>query len=299
MGVEIQTIKDIKLYLASELNELYPETEISAIAVIIIDTITGLTRLHQIHEAGKIITVRQAERVKGICEELKTGKPIQYIIGETSFYNCRIKVNSSVLIPRQETEELVDLIIRENAGFKGTILDIGTGTGCIAIALALNLQGSIVTGTDISPVAVVLSRENASLNNADVTFQENNILSNNPDIGASADIIVSNPPYIRNSEKPFMHRNVIDFEPHLALFVDDSDPLLYYKAILEHTDKILTPGGKVYFEINEALGKVMTSLVESYGFSRVEIVCDLNGRERVADFRRPLFLTEFMAITSA
>ncbi len=286
MGAKIQTIKDIKLYLASELQGLYPETEISAIAVIVISTVTGLARLHQIHETGRIITVQQADSVKEICEELKTGKPIQYITGETSFYNCRIKVNPSVLIPRQETEELVDLIIRENAGFKGSILDIGTGTGCIAIALALNLPGSIVIGTDISPRAVELSRENALLNKANVTFLENNILSNILNIGARAEMIVSNPPYVRNSEKPLMHRNVVDFEPHLALFVDDSDPLLYYRAILEHSHNILTPGGKVYFEINEALGKQMADLVESSGFSGVEIVSDLNGRERIIKGRK-------------
>jgi release factor glutamine methyltransferase len=286
MGVNIRTIKDIKLYLASELQILYPETEISAIAVIIISAVTGLTSLHQIHQAGKKITVVQANRVKTICEELKTGKPVQYIIGETVFYGCLIKVNASALIPRQETEELVDLIIRENHGFKGTILDIGTGTGCIAIALALNLPGSRVTGTDISPIAIALSRENAGLNRADVTFLENDILKPIQDIDIRADIIVSNPPYVRNSEKQFMNRNVLDFEPPLALFVDDSDPLLFYRAILEHADKILLPGGKIYFEINEAMGKPMAALSKSYGFTGVEIVADLNGRERIIKCRK-------------
>jgi release factor glutamine methyltransferase len=286
MGINIQTIKDIKLYLASELHNLYPETEISAIAAIIISNVTGLKRLQQIHEAGKKFTIEQAERVTIICEELKTGKPIQYILGETGFYDCVIKVDSFVLIPRQETEELVDLIIRENRNLKGAILDIATGTGCIAIALALNLHGSRVTGTDISPQAITLARENAILNKADVTFLENDILNCSPEIGGMADIIVSNPPYVRNSEKPLMNRNVIDFEPHLALFVDDSDPLLFYKAILEQTDKILLPGGKVYFEINEAMGKPMADLVESFGFFNVEIVSDLNGRKRIIKGRK-------------
>jgi release factor glutamine methyltransferase len=286
MGVNIQTIKDIKLYLSSELQNLYPETEISAIAGIVIRTVTGLTRLHQLNDAGIKITIEQADKVKTICKELKTGKPIQYIIGETSFYDCLIKVNSSTLIPRQETEELVDLIIKENKGFKGTILDIGTGTGCIAIALALNFQGSIVKGTDISHDAIALARENATLNEANVEFRENDILSHVPDFGIRADIIVSNPPYVRNSEKQFMNRNVLDFEPHLALFVNDSDPLLFYRAILEKTQNILLPGGKVYFEINEAMGKPMAGLVESYGFSGVEIVSDLNGRERIIKGRK-------------
>jgi release factor glutamine methyltransferase len=286
MGVNIQTIKDIRLYLAEELANLYPETEIEAMAGIIAGNVTGLSNLHQIYGISNYLTAVQVEQVVIICEELKTGKPIQYIIGETFFYDCIIRVNGSVLIPRQETEELVDLIIKENRGFQGKILDIGSGSGCISIALALNLPGSSVTGTDISPEAIALARENATLNKAEVTFIENDILSCLPEIGIPADIIVSNPPYIRNTEKQFMHRNVLDFEPHIALFVDDSDPLLFYRTIMEHTAEILVTGGRIYFEINEAMGKPMTELVESFGFSGVEIVNDLNGRERIIKGRK-------------
>jgi release factor glutamine methyltransferase len=281
MGVNIQTIKDIRLYLAEELDNLYPATETEAIAGIIIRTVTSQKSMHQIYISGEKLTAIQAEWVIQICTELKTGKPIQYIIGETSFYDCKIKVNGSVLIPRQETEELVNLIIKENYGFGGNILDIATGSGCISIALALNLPHSRVTGTDISPEALAVARENAIFNKADVQFIENDIINETPITDIPADIIVSNPPYVRNSEKQFMTRNVIDFEPHIALFVDDSDPLLFYRAILKHSANILTPGGKVYFEINEALGKPMAELLESYGFSGIKIVNDMNGRERI------------------
>jgi release factor glutamine methyltransferase len=281
MGVNIQTIKDIRLYLAEELNILYPETEIAAFAGIIARTVTGLKSMHQIYGSGIVLTEEQVEKVVIICKELKTGKPIQYITGETMFYDCIIRVNNSVLIPRQETEELVDLIIKENSGFKGKILDIATGSGCIAIALALNLPGSVVTATDISTDAIATARENAVLNRAGVIFIENDILNSVPEIGEPADLIVSNPPYVRNSEKLLMNRNVLGFEPHLALFVDDSDPLLFYRVILEKTAEMLAPGGKVYFEINEALGKPMEDLLKSFGLTFVTIVNDLNGRERI------------------
>ena len=162
MGVKIQTIKDIRFYLAKELTGSYKEPEIRILADIIIKTVTGITKLHHLYDNRYLVTGRQSENVLRITEELKTGKPIQYIIGETTFYNCTIKVNSSTLIPRPETEELVDLIIRENKGYQGNIIDIGTGSGCIAIALAANIPSSVLTGIEISDEAISVARENAS-----------------------------------------------------------------------------------------------------------------------------------------
>ena len=155
MGVNIQTIKDIRFYLAKELEEIYKEPEIRVLANIIIKTVTGISKLHQFYD-NRHTCYRQikSEKIIEICKELKTGKPIQYILGETIFYDCIIKVNSSTLIPRPETEELVDLIIRENKGFQGNIIDFGTGSGCIAIALAVNLPSSVLTGIDISDEAI-------------------------------------------------------------------------------------------------------------------------------------------------
>jgi release factor glutamine methyltransferase len=185
------------------------------------------------------------------------------------------------LIPRPETEELVDLTIRENRGFTGTILDAGTGSGCIAIALAVNLPGTKVTGIDINEGAIKISKENAILNKAYVLFFVNDIF--NPDAGSIHDIeiIVSNPPYIRESEKKNIARNVLDYEPHTALFVPDSDPLVYYRAILNMAETVLVPGGKVYFEINEAMGEPMIQLLEGSGYSSVKIVKDINGKVRI------------------
>lgn len=281
MCVNLQTIKDIRSYLAKELEEIYQEPEISALVNIIIKTVFGITRLHQFFLTEQIITGVQATRIIDICKELKKGKPVQYVLGETSFYNCIIRLNSATLIPRPETEELVDLIITENYGYDGNIIDIGTGSGCIAIALAANLPGSVVTGIDISDEVIMIARENAILNNVTALFVKNDIFNFDFKKVTKAGILVSNPPYIRDSEKQFMKKNVLDFEPHTALFVSDSDPLLFYHAILGLAGNILLPGGKMYFEINEAMGKSMVKLLESFEYSEVKVVADINGKDRI------------------
>jgi release factor glutamine methyltransferase len=279
MGVKLQTIKDIKLYLEEQLSGLYPETEIIAFANII-KTKLRFTKLQVYAFPESPVTGKEATEITNICRELKSGKPIQYILGETSFYNCIIKVNSSTLIPRPETEELVDLIIRENRGFTGSLLDIGTGSGAIAIALAVNMPGSSVKGTDISESALDIARENAALNNKSVEFIRSDMLDSHASILQSADIIVSNPPYVRESEMKLIGKNVIGFEPHSALFVPDSDPLKFYVAILNIARGILATQGKVYFEINEALGKEMFDLFAANGYSEIRIINDINGKQR-------------------
>jgi len=281
MGVNIQTIKDIRFYLARELEGIYHTKEISAISNIIIKTVLDVTKLHGLSVPEQSVNREQAGRMVDICNELKTGKPIQYILGETFFYDCVIKVTSDTLIPRQETEELVDLIISENRGFQGKILDLGTGSGCIAISLAKNLTGASITGIDISENAIRVAQENALINNVPVSFKKGDILNLNFDVGYKTGIIVSNPPYVRNSEKQLMSKNVLDFEPGIALFVPDSDPLLYFKAILKVTDKILGDGGRLYFEINEAMGKSMFHLLDVSGYSEVEIITDINNKDRI------------------
>jgi release factor glutamine methyltransferase len=279
MSFKIQTIKDIKLYLEQELNGLYPETEIIAFSNII-KTKFRFTKLQVFTFPESPLTGKQATEIIRICRELKTGSPIQYIIGETSFYNCIIKVNNSTLIPRPETEELVDLIIKENIGFTGSILDIGTGSGAIAIALAVNIPGSTVTGTDISDPALEVARENAALNNASVTFTWSDIFNVNAGIFPGINIIVSNPPYVRESEKSRMEKNVLDFEPHSALFVPDADPLKFYMAIIKIARGNLIAHGRIYFEINEALGEMMSDLLVSNDYSEIRVIKDISGKER-------------------
>ena len=281
MAVNLQTIKDIRNYLARELRDTYPQEEINAITNIINYTIAGIEKLHFLSENQIPVSREVEEKIVAICNELKKGKPIQYILGETTFYNCKIKVDCNTLIPRQETEELVDLIIRENMGFCGNLIDIGTGSGCIAIALAVNLPESKITGIDISEGAVNKARENAKLNNVSITLFKTDILKPDLQMIDKVDIIVSNPPYVRNSEKQYMHKNVLDFEPCSALFVPDNDPLVYYQAIIELAKSILNPEGKIYFEINETMGDPLFQLLRSNGYTGLKIVKDINSKDRI------------------
>lgn len=282
MGVKIQTIKDTRIYLSRELDGIYQEPEINTLANIIIKTATGVAKLHQLFMSEQLINPEQAARIIEITEELKTGKPIQYILGETFFYDCIVKLNSATLIPRPETEELVHLIINENRGYHGDIIDFGTGSGCIAIALAANIPGSRVTGIDNSEGAIRIAKENAFLNNVTVSFLIGDIFKfEDIAIPNRAGIIVSNPPYVRNSEKKLMGKNVLDFEPHFALFVNDSEPLIYYKALLNIADKIMAAGGRLYFEINEAMGDFMVGLLDSSGYSDIKLIADINNKDRI------------------
>jgi release factor glutamine methyltransferase len=286
MGVKIQTIKDIRFYLAKELPGIYNSSEIRVLADLLIKTVTGRTKLHQLYDDLYPVSTSEASQIIEFTNQLKTGKPVQYIVGETIFYNCKIKLDSSTLIPRPETEELVDLIIRENKDYNGNIIDFGTGSGCIAIALAVNLPLAALTGIDISEDALRIAGENANMNNIKVRFIKEDILDFNKDSAGKAGIVVSNPPYVRNSEKALMGKNVLDFEPHQALFVTDSDPLKYYNAILDLAEHILLPPGRIYFEINEAMGRSLVHLMKSYGYSEVEIVSDINDKERIIKGRK-------------
>jgi len=281
MGIKIQTIKEIRPFLEEELNGLYPEPEIKALSGIIIKTLFKLSTLHLHTYPETRVSPGQNNKILKICKELKTGKPIQYIIGETDFYNCIIKVSPEALIPRPETEEMVDLIIKENKRTARTIIDVGTGTGCIAISLAINIPGSQVTAIDFSDSVINLAKLNASLNNAEVTFIKTDILD--PDLNQLpvVDIIVSNPPYVTESEKKLMGRNVLDFEPHSALFVSDSNPLVFYSSILSMAKMKLTTGGRLYFEINEMMGEKMTQLLDLYGYYDIVLIKDINGKERI------------------
>jgi release factor glutamine methyltransferase len=281
MGIQIKTIKDIRFFLSRELDGMYPEDEIRAITNIALRNVLEITKLHQIYLSDEPVSNLQSSKLKRIAVELKTGKPIQYILGETIFYDCPIKLNSSALIPRPETEELADLIVSENKGYTGNIIDFGTGSGCIAISLATNLPGSSVTGTDISDEALILAEMNAKLNHVSIKFIKDDILVNNAGSLTNAGIIVSNPPYVMESEKKLMNKNVLAFEPQKALFVPDSDPLVFYTGILKRSAGLLDPQGKIYFEINEALGEQMVRLLESYGFTGIHLIKDINGKDRI------------------
>lgn len=221
-----------------------------------------------------------SERIADIIARLRRHEPLQYIVGSARFHGHRFKVTPAVLIPRPETEQLVDLIIDENPGSDLRVLDIGTGSGCIAISLARALKFAQVDALDVSRDALAVARENAAALKVKVRFFESDILSPQPP--GRYDIIVSNPPYVCWSEREAMERNVKDYEPGQALFVPDNDPLLFYKAIVPYAAQSLERGGRLYLEINQRFGNEVKRLLEENGFDEVRFIEDTYGKVRFA-----------------
>lgn len=220
------------------------------------------------------------EKVADIIARLSRHEPLQYIVGSARFHGHKFKVNPAVLIPRPETEQLVDLIVDENPASDLRVLDMGTGSGCIAISLARALKFAQVEALDVARDAINVARENAAALKAKVRFFESDMLSPQP--ASRYDIIVSNPPYVCWSERDAMDRNVKDYEPAQALFVPDNDPLLFYKAIAPYAAQSLEPGGKLYLEINQRFGADVKCLLEQNGLDEVRIIEDSYGNVRFA-----------------
>ncbi len=277
-----QTIKSIQDLFKEELKAIYPQREIESIIYILLEHLLNYSKIEIQLNKNEKIEQNIFDKATSALSDLKKLVPIQYIIGETEFYDLIFKVNEHTLIPRQETEELVHAIINDNKLNTPKILDVGTGSGCIPIVLAHNISGAKVSSVDISEGAIVIAKENAILNNVAIDFHHRNFLKwDEYSWEKEYDIIVSNPPYVKESEKELMEDNVLAYEPHTALFVDDNDPLIFYRRIAEFAKLHLRKGGKLYFEINEALGQEMIELQESLGFSSVRLMKDLNGRDRM------------------
>ncbi|MES2592802.1 MAG: peptide chain release factor N(5)-glutamine methyltransferase [Bacteroidota bacterium] len=304
MKIPSNKIADIVRFFRNELNGLYEKEEIETFIAYCFDAFIGLKRVDIFINGTSTISESELLKFNFAIKDLKQYKPIQYILGKADFYGLKFIVNPDVLIPRPETEELVDLIIKENTGKKNEekegrvkngrrgmenekanrILDIGTGSGCIAIALKKHLDSFSVCALDVSEQALNIAKKNAVLNKTDIEFFQHDILSANPlplPIDALFDIIVSNPPYIGISEKSLMSNNVVDYEPHLALFVEDTDPLLFYKAIADFAKKHLNKNGKIYFEINQAYGLDTKEMLMNTGFHNVMLLKDLNSNYRI------------------
>lgn len=286
MAVNIRTNRDIRLFTATDLKDLYDKEEIKVITNLLLKKYSGLTRLSEIYDDNLPVPETAYELILKAVEELKNGKPIQYIICDTEFYGCIIRLNSDTLIPRPETEELTEIVIKENTDFRGTIIDFCSGSGCIAVALSKNIKGADITGVEISPEAVTVAKENAELNNVSARFITADIFSIEDSGLPEAGIIVSNPPYVRHSEKALMKKNVLDFEPHRALFVDDTNPLVFYIEIIKIAETKLIKNGKIYFEINEAMGTVIADLLKTAGYNDIRIINDINQKNRFAYGRK-------------
>jgi release factor glutamine methyltransferase len=273
-------------YINSELTGLYPVSEIEGFTRIMFEAVCGWGFTDQIVKRHEKVSNADFEKMVGIVSRLKNYEPIQYILGETEFYGLNLIVNPAVLIPRPETEELVQWITKSKLPGESVILDIGTGSGCIALAIKSRLKNSDVFGTDISEKALDVARLNAFKNNLDVVFFQADILKWEEFEWKNYDVIVSNPPYIRESEKGQMNSNVLDYEPENALFVSDRDPLVFYHSIATFAEIYLAKNGILFFEINENLGSEINEMLVDLGLNDIEIRKDINGKNRMICCRK-------------
>lgn len=281
----MKTLRELADAYQQALHSLYEPSEIKELFLTAYTHITKKRRVDYALDSNMAPEDDVLASLHAILDQLQTGQPIQYIVGHAPFYGLEFSVNEHTLIPRPETEELVDWILRENNATTSSlnVLDIGTGSGCIAITLKKNMPNASVTAVDISGEAIHLARRNASRNNVIVDFITADIMEweyfLSPD--QRFDIIVSNPPYITPKEKSMMHNNVLQYEPHSALFVEEHTPLLFYDVIADLGRSHLTPKGALYFEINEHLGQETAELLRKKGYRSVVLKQDLNGADRM------------------
>ncbi len=279
MFVQTNKLSEILDYFKRKLNSIYEEREIENIFYLICDFEYALSKV-LVKMNDKRLSESELLKMKNYLDGLLSGKPIQHLIGETEFYGCKIKVNSDVLIPRPETEELVDLIVQNSDG-RGNLLDIGTGSGCIPIGVKKTLPFLICDAIDVSSNALSVAKQNAEFNEVEVVFYLKDILTEDLSDLPNYDIIVSNPPYVLESDKRDMTKNVLDNEPGLALFVPDEDPLRFYRRIAEFGREKLNQTGQLFFEIHEDFGKETCEMLKELGYSDVEIHKDMQGKDRI------------------
>jgi release factor glutamine methyltransferase len=277
-------IKEYRTQFIQDLTALYGEDEAESFFYLILENQQQLKRIDLALQPDLILSTDALKVWDQFLQQLKNEIPVQYVLGNTSFFGLDFEVNNAVLIPRPETEELVDWILNSLQSTvtnqKVKIIDIGTGSGCIAISLAKNIPDAHVTALDVSVNALVTAQKNAQNNQVTVAFKNQNILETY-DLQEQFDVIVSNPPYVRNLEKVEIKKNVLDYEPHLALFVENDNALIFYKKIAELAQKNLKPNGFLFFEINQYLGAEMIGLLQDLGFKNIELRKDIYGNDRM------------------
>ncbi|WP_104736161.1 peptide chain release factor N(5)-glutamine methyltransferase [Hanstruepera ponticola] len=282
-------LKDIQLVFHSELDTIYGLDEVNSFFNILIKHYLNLNRIALVLEPDLTLSKLEEQPLFEALSRLENNEPVQYIIGETEFFGLPFKVNKHTLIPRPETEELVEQILKtvilDESKKSIKILDIGTGTGCIAVSLAKNIKNSQVFAVDVSEEALKIAKYNAELNAVNITFIQDDILNpSHPELINSSqnfDIIVSNPPYVRELEKQEIKDNVLKFEPHVALFVPNDDSLIFYKAITTLAVNNLRDGGQLFFEINQYLGEEMKHLLADFKFKNIILIKDIFGNDRI------------------
>ncbi|MDR3219100.1 MAG: peptide chain release factor N(5)-glutamine methyltransferase [Dysgonamonadaceae bacterium] len=271
-------------FIKRELKHLYADAEIKSFIFLIVKSVCGIDKHAFLCGKEKLLSPDEQVRIREMVADLKNFRPIQYILGETEFYGLRFKVNENVLIPRPETEELVETIYKDYASRETSfsVLDIGTGSGCIAVALAKNLPQASVYAMDIAEKALLVAQENARYNSVKVQFSRFNVLGDFPvDLPEKWDIIVSNPPYITPQEKKTMSKNVLDYEPHQALFTPEEKPLFFYERIADAGLIHLKENGALYFETSSLYGKATAKMLREKGYRSVRLLQDISGKDRV------------------
>lgn len=277
-------LKEAKLLFGNEINYVYDFSEVKNVTELVLEHVTGFSRIQQIRKTESVLTEEQIVKLSKISERLKQKEPVQYVLGEAWFAGMKFKVNKNVLIPRPETEELVDWVIADCrlqiADLK--IIDIGTGSGCIPVSIKKKLQLASVSAVDVCSEAIYTATENAIALESDIEFILLDFLDENKwDKLGEYDVIVSNPPYIRQSEKESMMERVINHEPHLALFIPDNDALIFYRKLADFSKTHLKTSGALYVEINEVFGNDVLKLLQSKGFNKTELKKDMQGKERM------------------
>ena len=279
-------LKEFKLFFNEALSAIYPKTEIDSFFFILMEEKLKLQRIDTVLKPDFLITNKNLTDLKNIVKRLQKEEPVQYILGNTEFYGLPFLVNKNTLIPRTETEELVAWVLDEikvlanNKITEPSILDIGTGTGCIPISLAKNLTSLNISAIDISTEALLIAKQNAILNKVTIEFIELDIL-NTESLPQEYDVIISNPPYVRELEKEEIKNNVLENEPHLALFVEDENPLIFYNKIADLAKQQLSKNGMLFFEINQYLGKETVNMLVKKGFKNIQLKKDLFGNDRM------------------
>lgn len=277
----------LQKYFQQQLRANYPDSEIENFFFWTLEEILGIQRIDFVLQKNNAVDYQNIDRIKKVIQRLRNEEPIQYIFGSTEFYGLLFNVSTDTLIPRPETEELVEWIIETvkqdeylSSLSELRILDIGTGTGCIAITLTKLIPSANTTAVDISKNALTVAESNSALNEVNVHFVISNVLELSS-LENEFDIIVSNPPYVRNSEKIEIKNNVLKYEPDTALFVEDDDPLLFYRKIGKLSLESLNPNGYLFFEINQYLGKEMVDLLSDLGYQHIELRKDVFGNDRM------------------
>lgn len=275
-------------YIVRTLKSIYSETESFHLAQIIFTDILNISKTEIFINPDLPLNKSQLKKIDMAVKRLLNNEPIQYIAGFCHFHDLKFFVNNNVLIPRSETEELVSLILRETKTDSPSVLDIGTGSGCIAVSIQKSLPFSKVIAFDINKKIIALAKKNAKINSTHVKFKIKNLFTITPKDFKTEyfDIIVSNPPYVKRSEKKYIHKRVLDYEPSSALFVPDNDPLLYFRTIIEKTLIFLKNEGKFYFEINENSGAEIVSLLEKFNLQDICLYQDIHDKNRFVSAKK-------------